>query len=465
MQQVAKEKRPSVAGISYQEKKKRLEKVQNELSQFSGPTAAHHPYLTKIAKMLVCPGETEPVLFPRPFPIKEGCARFPITTSIVGTATQSDFGIIAQPVLDTPLQVTTVVDPSAESTDAIGSEWSYYKDVCKKADATVDCNINGQYIGGKVALPLYSTATVTFSVKAAGPFTNGMQLRLSAYNGATWTIILSTSGLTGIDEYTSGGHSWSPTYTHYALEIVDNGFMSFSADIKVALTPSAGTWRCRSGPIQSAMQVYTPKWGNLLNVVDSVMITAMDVLVTFEGSSYSDGGSIAVCDSDIGMPIEEDDFYETITKRAYYMSRNRLAPKGEEVGGAHWFCMPSTITQLMGYDPTPGESNGALRAGYVGIKGLKENEVVRVHMNVVVQYRTNDPTYLLKIPPPMKDLSPLLYLIGQHIEPQGCNSKHFEKLRKAGTFLAPKIKAAYDHRDDIAGLAKTVAKLAPLLML
>lgn len=459
-----------VRKMSYADKKAKLDSILAETNFLSKAKTEQDGYLRDVARMMVSPSTADDVLMPRPFPIREGTAKYPIIVEVTGSDANAfhDFGIIARPILSGPLLITNQT-PGAESSSNKIANWTYDAGNIASAEADLGCQVESSLIADYIAIPLVSAggATVTFSV-TSGDIPFACLADVYYHTGGIWYLLGTTSA---VDLSLTGnlvGSSWAIGYTHYRIVLRPNGVgdvKKLSCTLNVKVTTTAGTTGCGDGIVQTRMSTYYPKWDSLLAVADHCIITAMECLVTYLGSTFVDGGGISACDAPQGIPIAGGDFYSSILDRNYDVCEGRLASKGSDPGGAHWHCIPGSQSQLFGtFNGQDLENDSDIRCGYFGVKGLLDGQVVRVKVNLVVQFRTTDPSYKLSHPPPMRDLSMLLSLLVKEIPLVSSNDDHLDKIKKVGKVMARLGKSAYDHREDIAKLAKQVAKLAPLLL-
>ncbi len=145
------------------------------------------------------------------------------------------------------------------------------------------------------------------------------------------------------------------------------------------------------------------------------------------------------------------------------MYRGRLASQGETQGGAHWHYIPNDPSQLM-LNPD-GVTDVTPPSGYVGVAGMDAaNGIVRVQMNIVLNFYTTDPSYSMKIQPPFGHFSSLLYVLRSQVPLVSSNDSHVQKaLRWAKNASKSALKFGADNQEDLVKLASLLAKLAALV--
>jgi hypothetical protein len=168
-----------------------------------------------------------------------------------------------------------------------------------------------------------------------------------------------------------------------------------------------------------------PDWDGLKNAARSMRVVAQDCLVTFEGSTLADNGSIAVCNSDEPL-IFNSSPYNSIASFPFDRYRGRLASKGETEGGGHWHYVPSDARQLLLQDIDESPTN--LPTGYFGIAGCDPLQPIKVEMNIVVNFYTLDPSYPMKIRPALDDFIELLYMLRKEVPLCSSNDGHLKKV-------------------------------------
>jgi hypothetical protein len=378
---------------------------------------------------LISPKDAGPVIFPSVTPSRCGAAMFPL---VVEVSIPSDFGIIVQPSLTEPLLITSST-ALAESNDVIYGSVQLVAGVTQNLDVDQPCTVQMQQVDGKRCLPLSSAAgcTVKFDMKFLSSIASGTwSVTVWNHNSVTglWaerqTVHTSSKELNGISFPPWASLSTDDYYTFEYKNFSGVNVMNY----EYTLVPSAGTLTC--APAGLGMMSYTPEWNTVLSASQRARVVAMDCLVTYEGSSLNNGGSIAVCNTDDDLAIGSN-FYNTIASRPHDMYRGRLASEGETEGGAHWHYVPDSVEQLVMQDASSELTNPRQNPyGYFGIQGKTPNEVVRVEIHIMINFYSFDPSFVMSIQPPMTEFPALLYALRKEVSLVSSNDSHMQKLSK-----------------------------------
>jgi hypothetical protein len=420
------------------------------------------------AGALVSPKSTGPVIFPSVCPSRCGAALFPL---VVEVTTPSEFGIICEPSMEHPLRIAqgTVL---TETNDVLTGTFSVAGTVCADLTMQTPCTVQAETIGGRVAVPFYSSAGTVLSlyIKLSSQASSGsFELSFSGWNGSAWVELSAVSNDTTASTIAMPAPNWTSSYTFLTFNAIPTGSSAgkplVTTWIYSMVPQSVGT----CAPIGSfSMDTFVPDWATVLLASQRARVVAMDCLVTYEGSTLNNGGSIAVCNTDDQLTIGES-FYSTIASRPHDMYRGRLASEGETEGGAHWHFVPDSEEQLIMQDVA---SLGFIQRqnpyGYFGIKGKTANEVVRIEVHIMLNFYSTDPSFVMSIQPPMTQFPALLYALRKGVPLVSSNDSHLSKLSKwfkkglkKGIDLSKLgLQFAKDHDGEIAKALMILSKLA-----
>jgi hypothetical protein len=173
---------------------------------------------------------------------------------------------------------------------------------------------------------------------------------------------------------------------------------------------------------ERVMDVYNPQWASLLADSKRARVVACDVLVTYEGSTLDNAGSIAAGNVDGNLLLaEEQTLYSKITSLPFDKYRGRLASAGQAEGGAHWHYIPNHDDELSG---DLRFLDGDSPMGVIAITGLLPGQPVRIEAHYIVNFYSQLPQYSMRIPPPMSGFSPLLWILRTEVPLVSSNDTH-----------------------------------------
>lgn len=435
-------------------KKAAISSALNQLKE--APMKVGH--LDRVAQSLVDP-QGAPMVFPQRTPGRLGCATFPLVRQIrspSGASATPDVGIIVRPSLEKPLLISRPDLVPYSNSVVSGGAWANGNSVVMAGVAP--CNVAAETIDGITSLPLRSDAvggqlTVAFSADKGEHL---YYVEFMEYDGS-WSVKLAWTVKPGVTEYTNST-PYTNTNSRYAFRFTDLRADSQS-DITIfyTLTPTAGNFSCGPSSYDEAvMDLHLPDWTSLLTDSKRARVVACDVLVTYEGSSLENAGSIAVANVDDDYIIPEGaTIYETMASRPFDKYRGRLASEGSSEGGAHWHYVPTDE------DQASASHNSIPPKGIIGISGLQPDQVVRVECHFLLNFYSEKPQYKMEFPPPITGLSPLLWTLRTEVPLVSSNDMHsiVKALRKTGKKGASgALSMATDPR-----VLKTLGMMAALL--
>jgi len=414
--------------------------------------------MPKIAEALVDPGGIDPLVFPSPLPGRASSARYKFIMPITGL---SDFGVIVQPDVQAPIQVTHLgVLPETNVTIA-GSASGMVSAISSPLDilGSAPCMVESELIGGRPALPLVSTAVSVFSWQVNVTLNAlPIQSEIFGWNGVVWTSIgtIDTGGANSISKSTPG-LTFANTYTHYSMTAKLTAlFKTAPFSFTYGLFP-VGVWSCVPSQNQFAMDVFAPEWDTLNRISPKFSIVAMDCLLTYEGSTLENAGSVAVCNSEQDLE-PAGSWYETVGSQPYDSYRGRLASSGQSEGGGHWHYVPDDLEALS----MDGASPKNMPRGYFGVSGMDPTQITRIQVYFIINFFTVDQSYQMSIQPPMTSYGPLLYHLRRNVPLVSSNDLHVLKKIKALAKKGAKHVAAHPEQIGEA-LAFLAAVAAPAL--
>jgi len=404
------------------------------------------------ANALISPKETGPVIFPSPTPSRCGAALFPL---VVEVTVPTDFGIVVRPSLTQPLSITSDA-ALADSADPIYGAMQIVNTSMVKLETDTPCKVQQQKVDGIIAMPLVTSAGATINVAAS--------LQDTMKSGNYILHFMTHDSVSGL--WTTHPGVFNNSISHQVVNIIANlviattiDYYSFSISgatpsvnvylLNYNISVNVGLVSC--APLGFGLRVYMPDWGLVLQASQRARVVAMDCLVTFEGSSLNNGGSIAVCNTDDELSISSN-FYNTIASRPHDMYRGRLASEGETEGGGHWHYVPDSLEQLAMQDATAEVTDPQqVPYGYFGIQGKSAGEVVRIEVHLMINFYSFDPSFVMSIQPPMTDFPALLYALRSQVDLVSSNDSHLNKIKKLmKKGIRGGVKFSKDHSADIA---------------
>lgn len=443
--------------------------LQNARSRIQEETYSH------IADLLLDPGAGELLTFPGITPSRAHTARFPLVREFKGL---SDFGIVVSPELDEPLKIThgTVIDESNTRISGTGTLSYHLVPPVNGAGALTGdqrCSVEPDLVDGLLSLPVSSTAGGTLNVNVSlvsSSFAAVVEFWLYDIVAGSWGLAGSTPDPVGQGYYQQStiiGAPITSNHSAYTFRLSPNvPGDSGHIQITYALDPVAATviscqgrTAAAAGPAvdETVMDVFRPDLSSLLTSATRATVSAMDCLVSYVGSQLNSEGAIAVCNADPDLRVSGS-FYETAASRPFDKY------DGPVLEGGHWHYVPSDPSQLILHDlGTNAWSKDRLPTGYFGIKGMDPSQPVRVEVNMLITFYSEDPSYAMKIQPIVEDYLLMLYFLRVHIPLCTSNDSHVLKKIKKGAKGA--VRWASNNPDKIRDAAiKGFTTLAPLLL-
>ncbi len=449
-------------------KNKLNSKKKEELSRIAtkvrnGDSLRDHEHLAQVAANIVAPSEAEPVVFPGLG--RRGVSRFRIVQNVTAG---TQFGVRASPSLTNPLSITAPAAQAFQARKVAGKGSAEFLDsataLMYMGNQVCDgYTVMSRLAHGYASLPLVSSpagaVTVRFDTESDLPF----HVDLLAWDGAAWVTPVgwTKSPVGGPYPGVSLAVTWAASYTDYRFVVAPQDGNNFD-ETRCFWVMEGATISCAPAVEDCAMTSFAPEWTALLQASQQISIVAMDVLLTYKGSSLNDNGSVA------GAYVEDESIefsstmYDTLALRPFDRYEGRLAPKGEEEGGVHIHYVPSDLNQLLlgGLDRDPPYM-------YAAVKGKTNGESVRIDVSIVVNYYSIDPSYNMQVAPPLSGLVSLFSHLRQTIPVVTSNDGHVKKLakfvKKKGKTAMDLGRAGYqfsqDHGEDIARLATLMATL------
>lgn len=409
---------------SKNEKKKKTSEVSRIAAQLAKANSREAAEM--YAAAIVDPGGVTPLVFPSPCPSRAGAAMFPLVVEIT---TPESFGVIVSPDIDHPLRIAEGLAAAATSTPITGT---FYNTQGIVSDLSIGGpqSVLGELVGGRLGFPFQTAvAQIQFNFVVEGTATSSFY-GVDYYDGAVWTALGDTLAATSPGKPGVTALLTVPaTTTHLAYHAnTPSGLVVHGVSFTMVYSTGTGTVS-PLGAI-STMVTYQPDWSTVIDAAQRASVVACDCLVTFEGSTLNNGGSIAVCNTDNSLPIKES-FYATIASRPHDMYRGRLASEGQTEGGAHWHYVPDDPMQLLLQDRASFTSDSRQEPhGYFGCVGKTAGEVVRIECHFLVNFYSLDPSFQMSIQPAFRDFSSLLYALRIRVPLVSSNDSHLTKLSK-----------------------------------
>jgi len=229
-----------------------------------------------------------------------------------------------------------------------------------------------------------------------------------------------------------------------------------TAKLGYQLEPTVGFINCASLPSERNLIDHYPDWSNLLQASSSARVVAMDMLITFEGSDLNNEGSLAIANVDNDLIFNGDSAtYETVAAYPFDKYRGRLSK------GGHWHFVPSSFSQLEMYSLENSFGARNLPHGVCGITGANASAPIRIEVNIMVNFFSDDPSYSMKISPSIHGFPDLLHLLRKDVPLVSANDSHLQKLAK---FAKEKAKQGLTYAsENPEQVAKAITMLLALL--
>lgn len=187
---------------------------------------------------------------------------------------------------------------------------------------------------------------------------------------------------------------------------------------------------------------------------DRYRITAQDVLITYMGSDYANGGVIASARvPDTWSPSA--DYYDAITQLPYD-SYNGPLKVGTHV---HW--LPASVDELTPklVFQTPDVVNKLIVYGRQD--DLVNKQSVRMMVTTIIEFYSDVPIYgAMKFCAPPTNVGLLIYWLGMHVPAATSNDGHLDKLKKfLPTALSKGLQYGLDNPEVISKMLKVAMGL------
>lgn len=388
-------------------------------------------HLDQIAETIVDP-RRGPLVFPSRAPGRTGCATFPLVKRIQSSslAPTPDMGVICRPSFDRPLMISRP-NSVPYSSDTITGRLTKEFGGGAVLEGLLPCNVIGETLDGYPANPLKTltaSATIQWSYDCTLYGPTLWQLDFMAFDGSAWTWLDSQPVYAGATAGITSSKAWTLNYTQYSIRAYRVAGPDSTLVCNFSLKPSVGTFSCSPSYDERVMDTFYPDWVGLLGDAKKARIVACDMLVTYEGSTFKNSGSIAIANADTDIVLDSgQSIYESVASRPFDKYRGRLASEGSAEGGAHWHFVPETDEEFLISDiGLPGPQ------GICGISGIDEDQVIRIECHYCVNFYSELPQYKMVIPPPITGYSPLLWLLRSEIPLVSSNDTHqiVKSLRK-----------------------------------
>jgi len=391
-------------------------------------------HLESIAEHMIDPSSGA-VIMPQRAPGRLGAATFPLVHEFLfnaDTPEGSAFSIIAQPDLNDPLRISRLATVP-DSADVI-SGTAYSTLGSRSMTGEQPCSVMGQWITGVginayLGVPLSSavggTFTLDIDVIGSAPKVEVAVRTLISGAWSAATLLYVGGGGHGHDSVVIAVNATITTAISIILNDLEPGD---SAGIQWQLTPLAATlMSCGAVYSELVMDSYQPDWAAVLKKAKYAKVVACDMLVTYEGSTLDNSGSIAVGNVDNELTIPKGStMYDVIASLPFDKYRGRLASEGQTEGGAHWHFVPNSPEQL-----EPNVPQLDIPMGIVGVNGISAGQVVRIECHYTLNFYSQDPSYKMVVPPSAAGLSSLLWHLRTEVPLVSSNDRHILKKLKS----------------------------------
>jgi len=426
-----------------------------------------NPRFATFAEHVVSPGDYRPNLVPSLCPSRAGAVTYPLVLDITG---MSDFAIVVQPDIARPVMVTHAA-AIVENALSINCKFEkQYAGAGCELQATAGCEVESMTLDGDIGIPFYSVAGCSLGVNftplegddssyhfdvryhvaggawVSGPITADTMLGTTIASGTL--AIPATVDAIGVHAYARGKSPTAPGNCTGTLTFVY----------------AAGTGTCKSGPaVEGVFDVFAPEWEKVLSVADKICIPYMDALVTYQGSTLNNEGSIAVASCSEELSPVNGEYYQAIASRPFDNYEGRLASQGETEGGAHWHLLHDDIAA---YSLTNTTELVTGPRGYFGIKGMNAGQVLRLQVHITLNYYTLDPSFAMDFQPPWGSMDLMLHALRTDVPLCSSNDGHLNKIKRVAKRKAMQAATwALNNPEKAAALAMAASESLGALMI
>lgn len=386
-------------------------------------------YFKMLGAHMADPGCGTSPVFPSLTPGLAGSVTYPIIKELSGS---DSYLIRVKPDFVTPLSTTAT--SSATAVGQLYGDWDILDSNSEIANIKGACmtysTIYGQGVNAKVALPIKvltgSNVNVTLNNFAFLDGTVAVDIAFWSWDGATWSTVSTFQGLTENSQQTLS-FAIPAGCLGFRFEVVGargfnaQGFGYYTYEI-MASGPT--TFECFTGA-ENELIPSLPQWEDVLENSDYASIPAMDCLVTFQGTTLKNNGSIVSVNLRQDVPMEGN-YYDTLAKKKYDKYEGRLASEGSTEGGTHWHLQHHNIAE---YElRKPFEVGQSAPIGYIAIKGADPTQPIKVHVNITVNFRTDNPSFSMVKQPYWADFPLLLYVMRDKVPLVSSNDSHLKKV-------------------------------------
>lgn len=425
-------------------------------------SAKQNEVLSQVAANLVAPGLAEPVIFPGLG--RRGAARYRVVRTVT---TGTSFAVRARPVLIDPVCITSsTIQPfgshAIPGKGVIKVDGTYVELKSHECDSyLVLARKNGASGVQTPTLPLEVSANSTLNWQFQASNSVPAVLGLEAWTGAAWVTPALWANVTVGKTYgaVTALATWITSYKEYRFTLTSlHGDTDYSADLSYEVSGSSVS--CAPVLEDCVMEAENPEWEAIKSVSSEINVVAMEMLVTYKGSSLNNTGSIAAAyveDEDLEF---DSNFYETLADRPYDRHEGRLAPAGGEEGGAHLHYVPTDFSLLI----TGDDDLKDFPSMYAAVTGKTSGEAVRVEVNMIVNFYTTDSSYNMVHTPPVDGLMSMFSYLRMAVPIVSSNDSHLKKLQKVlrkGKKYYDLSKNGYNSLNDQYG--KEIALLSQIL--
>jgi hypothetical protein len=395
-----------------------------------------------LARMIVNPADSQPLVAPSPVPGRAGAAHFPLSFEYTG---RSDFGVVVKPSVTEPLLVSHngyVAESNSQVTGDYTCASGTGQAILLSQHTNNDiCSISPVYVQGRMLQSLGSTLGGTFSADLAVTLSEtGVNIQFWYYNGGIWSLLGQTGTLGKGTHETVTALVLPPavgTPTGFSIESTNATAVGAYSTGTFRLVSTGAIWTCSNILLgiseEVVMDQYLPKWDNLKNAAYEFRVVAQSLMITYLGSALNNQGAVACCNANDTLEII-DSFYSTCASRPFDKYDGRLASSGSEPGGAHWHYVPddprSTILAMQQQD----QQNRMV--GFFGVRGMDPTQIVRIRMDIVVNYFTVDPSYKMAFQPSYNGFSELIRALRMDVPLCSSNDDHLKKVVAAARAVA-----------------------------
>ena len=427
------------------------------------------------AQFLVCPYDSDEIVHaPSPVPVRETTVRQNIVVDLAQYNNAGAFFLEVCPRLTDTLSVTaSSTDTQDQGSLCFDMSWFGLTSATRANQGTLThattawqenmrsiTGVSGARFGFDVN---QSANPITWNYTLTPDSPLDMQLTWSIDTlaaGGSWTSGSSFTSVGGMDASPVTGTVTTPANCLGIGVTCSQSALSYAVPVtaKLVLSYSSGTGTIGLGKETQTCQTFGTPLASSINQLQSWRVTAQDVLVTFEGDTLNDGGSIASArvPSRWSSINADGNPYSDIIALPYDRYDGPLK-KGTHV---HW--LPGAIDDLQPVNSVLEDTQFGYFKMVVAGTITHPGASVRVRVCTTIAYFSTNPSYgSMQWAPPPTDLGLLLQYVARVVPAATENDTH--TIKKLAAFAGKHLKSGFqyllENPEQIAKLASLAAAL------